>query len=144
MSESYIKDLLLEENKFKFADDKKSVVFDNYHHLNARILASKDNYYFLRLNIESELDNDFYFGLFNMKSDGYLYEVEPQGNNREKLNDITILLNEEMFDVELLLNEKILILAIKFLIYSDWDVLVYELDEFKKTDVINNLRDFLY
>ena len=144
MDDSYIKDLLLEEPKFKFSEDKKIALFEERGtHLNVKIFASIEEYYFLRLYMDDELSSYSYFGVFKMKSDGYLSELEPHGKNREELNRLTHLFEEEIFDVELLLNEKILVVGIKFLIYTDWESFVYELDDFKNTKFLNNPSDYL-
>ena len=143
--ESYFKDLLLENSKFKFDPNRSNIVFDTGDTFKVSILASNDNqrYFFLRIEDENQ-PNDLYFGLFNLKCDGYLTEIETQGKNREALNTLSNKLKSEVFSSELLVNDKVLVLALKFYICKDWHSIVYELDDFKDNSFKNNPSDFIY
>lgn len=141
----YVKDLLSTSKTFKLDEQRRKAIFPTGEEFSCLVKAKdpSNEYYFIGIRDYDDLDQSLYYGVFKKNSDGNLYEIEPEGKNREKLNSLDILLNEEIFDVEMLKNDKILVLAIKFLIHHDWDAIIYELEERQKLYFANNPSDFI-
>ena len=141
----YVKDLLSTSKTFKLDEQREKVIFPTGEEISCLIRAkdSSKEYYFIGIRDYDSLLQSLYFGVFKKNSDGNLYEIEPEGKNRETLNKLDVFLNEELFDVEMLKNDKILVLAIKNLIRDDWDALIYELVDRKKLHFADNLSDFM-
>jgi len=140
---SVIKDILLENKAVLSRDNTRIIVDEEEYPCRLICQDGKQEYLFLGIKDTEEATFDYYYGVFKVDRYGVISEVEREGHNRESLNMMSDNLNNELFDARIFSDDKIVVLAIKFLINNVWNTIIYELDSVKGGTFKNIPSDFI-